>query len=402
MVDQNDKKNPRRPRRPARKRAPSKISQAQDAAVKVRKERDSLRAQSVAETAKRTSGKIVPGKPTAAQPGLPSKTYPESKGYSSTPDRTKTSGPGDSKPIQDPLLAGLSTGLGTSDPGVAKTVTDRKRELANPALYGNADKTRTDKLDAYKRAIDDTKRRLLSKNDNAVYMGPGNVTYRNRGPQRINEDGSTTTKMQSGDDIQSKDELMSWLSDPLKVEQIKKVAQQAGLNVQTYDDISKLWESVVSMAASTYSRTQKKVTPWALIAMRGKYAGPDGRMKDQVSTSTTVEELDPATAKGLIRDSAANFLGRDPTKAELEDFVAKAQTIAAANPNITTTRTKTGFDGAVEIGNSTSTSTGGRDVVAAQAKEAAMAQAKGSEDYSSYQAAGVYMPWLMDALASPI
>jgi hypothetical protein len=35
-----------------------------------------------------------------------------------------------------------------------------------------------------------------------------------------------------------------------------------------------------------------------------------------------------AGAKGMIRNAASQMLGRDPTKAEMEDFIAKAQTIA--------------------------------------------------------------------------
>lgn len=374
MVDQRDKKNPKRPKRSTRKKPASKITQAQQAAVKARQERDTLRAQSDAEAKKRVdeykleeAKKFVdPHKPT--QPVLQQNEKP--KAVNGIP------------PVP--------------------TALQPARPLADPSLYGNADKARTDRLDAYKRAMDATRKTLLSKNDNAVYMGPGKVKYRNRGPQRINEDGSSTTDLVSGDDIQSKDELLSWLADPAKVDEIKRVANQAGLKVESYDDISKLWQSVVAMAASTYSRTSKKVTPWALIAMRGKYAGPDGKMQDKVTTSTQIDEMDPAEARGLFEQTATNMLGRTPSQAELDDFIAKAQMIARDNPAISTTRTKVGFDGETEQGTSQTVTKGGAQVVNAKAQVAASDMAKQSEDYGAFQAAGTYFPLLFDALSAPV
>jgi hypothetical protein len=112
--------------------------------------------------------------------------------------------------------------------------------------------------------------------------------------------------------------------------------------------------------------------------------------------------MDPAQAKGMIRNAASQMLGRDPTKAEMEDFIAKAQTIAKANPLVQHWSQSVGFDGNPDNSLEVTSKSGGMDVATAQAQEAALTQAKQSEDYSAYQAAGVYMPWLMDALASPI
>lgn len=403
MADQEEKKKPKRPprRKPAKKASTSKISEAQQAAVKARKERDSLRAQSAAMAAQRTTNSDPNSvKPPGAQPGIqvpggtakgvpPKPGVPSAKG--TTPDRTKTSGPGDSGPIRDPLLQGLTTLANTE-----------ARPLADPSLYGNGSASREANIRRQREAADATKKRLLSKGDNAVYMGPGQAKYRRSGPRRMDDSGSDVEIIAAGDDIQTKDELMSWLSDPTKVEEIKKRAQAAGLNVQSFDDISKLWESVVNQAATTFSRTSKKVTPWALLEMRGKYAGPDGKMQNKVTTSTQIDEMDPAEARGLFEQTATNLLGRAPSQSELDDFIAKAQMIARQNPAISTTVSKVGFDGEVEEGTQHTTTKGGAQVVNAKAQLAAQDMAKQDDEYGAYQAAGTYFPLLFDALSSPV
>lgn len=399
MADQPEKKKRPAKRRPAKKT--SKIAEAQQAAVKRRQERDTLRAQSASEAARRAGAKITADKPTAPQSGTP-KVYPGDPNYPKAPDRTKTSGPGDSKPIKDPLLAGLSMATGVNDPATEQAVASRMRPLANPDLYGTASASRLQRLQDIRAAADQQKLRALSKNDNAVYMGPGKIRYRRSGPRRMDEYGSDVETIVGGDDIQTKDELMSWLSDPAKVEAIKARALKAGLAVESYEDIAKLWQSVVAQAATTYSRTQKKVTPWALIEMRGKYVGPDGKMKDKVTVSTQIDEMDPAQARGLLEQTASQMLGRAPSQSELDDFIAKAQMIARNNPSVTTTTSRVGFDGEVETGTSQSVTKGGGAAVNAQAQTAAIDMAKQDEDYGAYQAAGTYFPLLFDALSSPV
>lgn len=293
-------------------------------------------------------------------------------------------------------IAGLASGL-------METHQASTRALADASLWGNnSDKNRAAKLTALMSAQDKTRVAQLTKTGNAVYMGPkvANAKVRTRGPERVGEDGSDTTTIGPvGDNIVTKDELMSWLADEANFNKIKAAANKAGIDVATYDDVSKLWSSVVNQAAATYSTTGKKVTPWALLQLRGKTM-VGGKPASKTTTSTSIDEMDPAVAKGMIRTAASQMLGRDPTKAEMEDFIAKAQTIAKANPNITTTTTNYGFDG--NPTDQSSVSKGGGDAVTAQAQEAAMAQAKQSEDYTSYQGAGVIFPWLAEAIASPV
>lgn len=296
-------------------------------------------------------------------------------------------------------IAGLASGIMQrhQEQGLAE-----RKKLANPALYGASDKERAAKLTERMAAMNAARVSQWARSGNAVYMGPkvANAKVRNRGPQRMDENGNDTSQIGPvGDQVVTKDELMSWLADETNFNKIKTAANKAGIAVESYDDVAKVWTSVVNQAAATYSTTGKKVTPWALLQLRGKTM-KDGKPASKTTISTSIDEMDPAEAKLMIRNAASQALGRDPTKEEIEDFISKAQTIAKANPNVTTTTTNYGFDG--EAVSQASYSKGGGDAVTAQAQEAALEQAKQSEDYTAYQAAGVYMPWLMDALASPI
>lgn len=372
----------KKPRRPTRK--PNRIETAQRDAVDARLERDTLRQQASAERAKLVEENKLAEAKKFVDPHKP--LVPVLEQYL--------------KPGQ--TLHGKN---GQEIPGLSNptaTPPDQKKPLADPSLYGKQQAARAATISRQKEAADQQKFNQLAEKDQAVYMGPGTAVMRRSGPQRMDEFGSDKETVAAGDNIANLDDLMAWLSDPAKVEQIKQVANQAGLAVESFDDISKLWESVVKQAATTYSRTKQKVTPWALIALRGKYVGPDGRNQDQVTTSTSIDEMDPATARATIESAAQSLLGRAPTEHEMQDFISKAQLIAKQNPQITTTRSKVGFDGQVQEGTQQSVTKGGADVVKAKADAAAMDMAKQSDDYGAFQAAGTYFPLLFNALQSPV
>lgn len=317
--------------------------------------------------------------------------------------------PGDSKPDGAPAAKGLSEAANKIAGIASGIMKDHQAEIKKPnpladaSKYGSSgNKARAARLTALMNDRNRVQNKKLTDAGKAVYMGArlNRAKIRNQGPERMDpESGRDTTTEAVGDDIRSADELMSWLADEKTFNQIRDAANKAGIDAQSYDDVAKLWDSVVKQAAATFSTTGKKVTPWAILQLRGKTM-VGGKPQSKTTISTTIDEMDPAEAKSMIRNAAANALGRDPTREEIEDFIAKAQTIAKANPNVTTTTTNYGFDG--EATDQTSFSRGGGDAVTAQAQEAALEQAKQSEDYTAFQAAGVYMPWLMDALASPI
>lgn len=396
------KRDTRSRRKPAKKVANSKIAEAQKAASEVRTKANGPNPAGVGTAA----GPEKKKKPTAPQPDPNQKTYKGDPNYSRTPDRTKTSGPGDSGEIRDPLLAGLTLGIdNVKDPAVVKALAESraKNPIANPSLFGVSTKKRAQNLSDRLIAMNASIQQAKSKG-NAVYMGQDpkakTAKIRRSGPERMDESGKDYEEEKVGDLVLTKDELMSWLTDEAKVAEIKAAANKAGIAVETYDDVAKLWNSVVAQAASSYSITNKKVTPWSIIQLRGKYVGADGKMKDRVTTSTNIDEMDPATARLMFEKTAMNQLGRAPTKQEVDDFIAKAQTIALKNPAVTTTRQKLGFDGNVE--SQTSRTVGGGQAVADQSEIAAMDQARQSEDYASYQAAGNYFPMLFEALSAPV
>lgn len=350
-------------------------------------------------------GPEKPAKPTAPKPGVGAKVISTGDpNYSKVPDRTKTSGPGDAT-APTGLLAGLTTGIpaDADKAGIrAKMDSREKSPIANPSLYGVSNAKKAANLADRITALNTTVTQQKSKG-NAVWMGidpnAPTVKIRSQGPERQDENGGTTTNEKAQDLILTKDELLSWLSDDSKVAQIKAAAEKAGYTISSYDDISKLWTAVVSQAASSYSLSDKKVTPWALLTLRGKYL-VNGKPADKVTTSTNIDEMDPAQARLMFQQTAQQALGRDPTKAEVDDFIAKAQTISTDNPGITTTTHHMGVDGTEE--SQTSVTKGGADVVNAKSQVAAMDAAKQSEDYQSYQAAGNYFPMLFQALSSPV
>jgi hypothetical protein len=432
----------KKPRRPAKKattkKTNSKITEAQKAASEKRIEQDTLRGQSGAERANQAGGilrfshPLSDGKQTQPAPSgqsgagqekqaewYPGKPYSVLDGpVPKKPKQGKPEPPAQPKPYGgiDPRNIGnpayqfdRSTGTasrvgsdvdkGRSIPGVGTPIQDSPNPLANPGLYGVSNAKRAQNLVDLRAATLDVANNALKAKGNAVYMGSVNTKIRNSGPERFNDDGSTTTVERPFEQIENKDTLMAWLSDESKVAQIKDAANKAGLAVSTYDDISKLWTNVVSQAASSFSLGGSKVTPWALIQLRGKYA-VNGAMPDKVTTSTSIDEMDPATARLMFEKTVSDQLGRAPTKAEVDDFIAKAQTIAQQNPAVTTTTQKIGFDG--NVTGQTSRTTGGAQTVNDQAQVASMDQAKQSEDYAAYQAAGNYFPMLFQALQAPV
>lgn len=403
MVTKREPRKTRPKRKPAAKKVAnsnSKISEAQKATADKRKS-DTLRGQGEADRQKRLAALANDPK----NPKLGPLTNTPMAGVGRGVDQDKIAQRDNTAGRSMLDAANKITGLAAPviATAQAKAAEDaRKSPLAQTDLYGVSNKNRAANLRKLTEKYNEQVFGKLKAKGQAVWMGPKAIKVRNRGPQRIDpETGATTTTEVGGDEILTKSELMSWLSDDAKVQQIMQAAQKAGLAVETYEDASKLWASVVDMAASSYSLAGKQVTPWALIQLRGKYAGKDGKMKNQVSVRTNIDEMDPAQARLMFEQTAQQALGRAPSKAEIDDFIAKAQTIARQNPTVTTTTSKVGFDGKADTENSTSV-TKGQGAAQAKAQLAAMDQAKQSEDYAAYQAAGNYFPMLFEALQSPV
>lgn len=371
-------------KKPAAKRSPSNVAAAQRAAVERRLAREKA-AKATAQPGGPTPGKVNPNDPagrTLAQvqpkPAAPVKQI-DGKPYSEAANK----------------IAGLAS-------GIMKAHQEEKRKLADTSLYGAAPKERATKLAALMQAGDQARQNQLKKAGNAVWMGPkiADAKLRNTGPERLNEDGSDTTHVGAvGDDIRNKDELMSWLADEVTFNQIKKRMNSAGIAAETYDDVSKIWEQVINQASAAYSTTGKKVTPWALLALRGKTM-VGGKPASKTTVSTSIDDMDPASAKAMVNKLASDALGREATPEEVEDFIAKAQTIVSANPQVTTTTTD--YNVAGDATSQRSHTTGGLDKAMNRAQQEAQDSLNQTAEHADYQAAGVIFPWFTDALASPV
>lgn len=250
----------------------------------------------------------------------------------------------------------------------------------------------------------------LKRTGRAVYMGKSKGTlggradptpYSFEGPRPFAKPQDQPIEYDQFTPIES---LVAWLADPVRVDQIKRRANAAGLNVESYDDITKVWTSVIKMAASTYATTGRKVTPWDLLDLRGRHVDPEtGKPKKRTGRSVTIEEIDSATARLMVEDAVKKMTGQRPTEDQIDAFVAKAQAIARQTPLIETFEQEVGFDDQVVEDSTTITSrTGGQQVATDRAEVAMLEQIRNSPEYSNRQAAGTYGPLLFEALGSPI
>ena len=136
----------------------------------------------------------------------------------------------------------------------------------------------------------------------------------------------------------------------------------------------------------------------------------------QPSTSkvTSVYDLAPEDAEQMLTQMLQSKLGRDPSKAELEDFVDTVKARALANPTTVTTKTRQGdLSGQAGPGTQVEVAQQGDQTISTvrsisqgfdQNNVAAIAdrRAENAPDYASYQAVATYMPALLQALGSTV
>lgn len=409
-------------KRAAKKATPKKQSNSNIAAAQQETTaRRKYRAEAL--QAKREQGKSAPADKPATDPKLKAAQDAIDPHRPRQPVLEQNARPGEAKSADDATpafkaateaankIAGLGSGIMDRRQAEQKARSSTPNPLADASKYGSTNNAaRAQRVTDLMNAKNAATNKKLTTAGKAVWMGyqRNRAKIRNQGPERMDPEGlpgKDYTLQAVGDDIRSADELMSWLADEKTFNQIRDAATKAGIAVKSYDDVAKIWQQVVQQAASTYSTTGKKVTPWSLLQLRGKTM-VNGKPASKTTTSTSIDEVDPAEAKVMIKNSLQQMLGRDPRQDEIEDFISKAQTIAKANPSVTTTTTQYGFDGVATDQSSVSKGGGslsesGGGVVGAKAKLAAEELAKDAPDYKDYQAAGVMMPWLNEALAAP-
>ena len=189
-------------------------------------------------------------------------------------------------------------------------------------------------------------------------------------------------------------------------------------------------------AAGRYARGQK-ITPEQLLEQNVAYRLPrgaewDGSYGDLVgilkendipvveededlsgthtttssNTSITRDIMDPNDAMALTRSLLQRELGRDPTKAEFEDFIGAVQAAQRANPTRTTSKSTntvtTDADGQVIDSDTRSTSTSRGGISSAGLEDLMLRRARQNPDWAEWQAVGTYAPALFQALGATV
>lgn len=140
-----------------------------------------------------------------------------------------------------------------------------------------------------------------------------------------------------------------------------------------------------------------KLTPATAGSLVIGGAGGAGGPGTTTSHSTSVDYLSPEDAKGMIRTSLQQQLGRDPTNAEYQDFIAMLHGAEAHNPQSSTTTQTIDANG-----NATTHSTTSGGLSQSGIDQAIYDKARQSPDWGVWQAMGTYAPALFAALGSPI
>jgi hypothetical protein len=193
-----------------------------------------------------------------------------------------------------------------------------------------------------------------------------------------------------------------------QVQGLAEKLAQAGLIPKPNQDrltIWKAWEAVINEAGSMSEAAKNTgqgnlVTPWQRLAAYMKTPLDDPRKVPLEAYSTTQKHVnltDPNQAQVLLKSSLQQALGRNPTAAETQAYMAALHTAENANPTVTTTnftpnQTGTAF-------NSSSTSQGGLNPTDYTSN---YAQGHNQVEHASYQASTTYMDALMGALRATV
>lgn len=192
--------------------------------------------------------------------------------------------------------------------------------------------------------------------------------------------------------------------------QAAEYAQMASMN-----DVFDAHLAFLKDAANLYG-TGKKITPnqylhqlldyrlgksWngdisSLTAENANSLNPD-QPKTTTQTSRSVDLMSNEDAKGLVRSMLQQQLGRDPTQAEYEDFVATLHSAESSNPSISRTTTTTDGSGNTSIRNRTRGGLG-----QAGTEQALYEHLKNQPSWGEWQAVGTYAPALFEALGAAV
>lgn len=189
-------------------------------------------------------------------------------------------------------------------------------------------------------------------------------------------------------------------------------------------DVTDAYAALLKDASARFAAGQN-MSPDALLEMNIRYnlaasgldlkdvQGKDGKLnidslfkkvtgKDkphtEVTKSKSYDIWSPEDARGLARQTLQSVLGRDPSEAEYEDFIAALHKEQRDNPTIETTRTH--YDAQGNATSQRTSRTGGLGEAGIQ--ELARQEAESAPDFAEWQAVGTYFPAVMQALGAAV
>lgn len=184
-------------------------------------------------------------------------------------------------------------------------------------------------------------------------------------------------------------------------------------------DVVNAHQQFLQDAAAQFNLYRRKITPEGLMKemlayrLGDKFSGDinsvsinsaaslaagAGLAGTHTSTQKTLDFMSPTDAKGLVRGMLQQQLGRDPTQAEYEDFIATIHAAEAANPSTSTTTYSTDAQG--NTTNSSTRTSGG--LSQAGLDQTLYQKAKSLPSWAVWQAVGTYAPALFQALDAPV
>lgn len=192
-----------------------------------------------------------------------------------------------------------------------------------------------------------------------------------------------------------------YLWDQKKVLEVQKKMREAGLNVNSFDEMMQAWGGLVQHASRVFTLSAGKtaVTPWDMLDQTKQENIAAGKLDadgniTKTSTHTSIMDVSEGDAWATMKNATAQLLGRDPTDQEIRDFASRASNVAANHPT-TTTSTMTMN---AETGDQSTSSTSSQGFDSNDLAHMAYNTAQGNPDYGAYQAATTYTNAMLGAL----
>lgn len=185
--------------------------------------------------------------------------------------------------------------------------------------------------------------------------------------------------------------------DAKKARQVAQLMEEAGMdtkggNIRVMADH---WRNL-AMVSANFWQVGKKVSPLDVLKRWADGEQAAGVSRTRTSTTTSISLTNARTAEQIAHAALSQRLGRAATRQEVQEFIKALRKAEEKDPTVTTTTTTTD-----PSGNTTSTSKT-REGVNAQAYARDWAMQHNPEEAAAYQAAGIMIPWLFEALRSPV